>query len=349
MHNLELTEDQTMILDTVRKFVADAVLPVALEHDEHRQFAGAELGGLAELGLFGLPVAETAGGAGMGFVPLVAALEEIGTVSGSLARLWIGQLQCALALEVAAAPPLEEIVAGERLAVFLGPEHGISAANGQLSGKAELVPGAGEAAVFVVAATQDGQPALFVVDAQGSKRTAQRSLGLCSTAPCRVEFAGSMGAAVATGGTAAQAIARAQLVAWIGGAAVCVGMGAASVTASRRHASERIAFGKPLLVQQAVVRKLVDGRRGIDAARHLVWHAARLLEQGADATPTALQAKVAAAEAAVHAADEAIQIHGGFGYTVEYHVERHYRDAKMFELLDGGADRARDWLGRQFA
>ena len=97
-------------------------------------------------------------------------------------------------------------------------------------------------------------------------------------------------------------------------------------------------------MQQAVVRKLVERQRGIDAARQLVYHAARVHDLGQDAERAALQARIAAVDAAVYAADEAIQIHGGFGYVVEYHVERHYRDSKTTEVLDGGNERGRDRL-----
>jgi hypothetical protein len=103
MHNLQLTEDQEMIVDTVRKFVADVVAPKAQELDEHRTFVREQFSGLAELGVFGLCVGEAAGGVGMGLLPFVAALEAVGSHSSSLARLWIGQVQAALALEAAGA------------------------------------------------------------------------------------------------------------------------------------------------------------------------------------------------------------------------------------------------------
>ena len=83
----------------------------------------------------------------------------------------------------------------------------------------------------------------------------------------------------------------------------------------------------------------------MDAARHLTWHAARLCDLGQDGVAAAMQARIAACDAMVFAADESIQIHGGFGYTVEYHVERHYRDGKTLEVLDGGSERLRDRLG----
>jgi alkylation response protein AidB-like acyl-CoA dehydrogenase len=348
MHNLQLSEDQDLIVDTVRKFVADVVAPSTLERDEHRTTMRAEFDGLGELGLFGLLVGEAAGGAGMGFVPFAAALETVGEHSSSLARLWIGQVQCALALETGSGPGLDAVVGGAELAAFIGPEHGLRWEGGALHGTAKMVPGATAAARFVVAATDAGKPVLLTVTAATGK--AHRSLGLASAGCGLVSFAEAKATVVATGDVAAQALARAQLAAWIGVAATAIGGGQASIAAARRHAGERIAFGKPLLAQEAVVRKLVDCKHKVDGARQLVWHAARLQDLGQDATEAALQARLASVEAMVVAADEAIQIHGGFGYTVEYHVERHYRDAKTLEVLDGGADAMRNRLAaRQFA
>ncbi len=345
MHNLQLTDDQTLILDTVKKFVQDAVAPTALDRDEHRQFAREELAGLAELGLFGLPVAEAKGGVGMGLVPLAAACEEISTHSGSLARLLATQVQCAMALAHATeVGPLEELIAGSKLAAWIGPEHGVALAGGKLRGSAELVPAAAEADVFVVAAREAGAIVLAVVTATASGRATLRSLGLASAGPAKVVFDDATAMSVAVGIVAAAAVRQAELLGWIASAATCVGMGRAAVSLAHKHAGERIAFGKPLLVQQAVARKLVECQRSVDAARHLAFHAARLHDLGQDAEVAAIGARLAAVDAAVLAADEGIQIHGGFGYTAEYHVERHYRDAKTTEVLDGGNDRLRDRL-----
>lgn len=349
MHNLQLTEDQTLILDTVRKFVQDAVAPEALELDEHRRSMREHLAGLGELGLFGLPVPEDAGGAGMGVLPLAASCEEIGATSGSLARLLATQVQSALALAVAGNGPLDEVVGGAKLAAHLGAEHGLVTDGATITGKAELVPGAGDADVLVVVAHRDGAPVVCVVNAADVERTGLRSLGLASASPARVEFAGAAAELVAEGETAKAAILAAETAGWIAGAATAVGMGRASIQLAKKHASERIAFGKPLLAQQAVARKLLESTRAIDAARHLTWHAARLHDLGENATDAAIAARIAAVDAAVLAADEGIQIHGGFGYTVEYHVERHYRDAKTLGVLDGGNERLADRLAAAIA
>ena len=115
MHNLQLTEDQDMVVDTVRKLVVDAVTPKVQELDEHRGFAREWFDALAELGVYGLSVSEEKGGAGMGMLPFVAALESIGAQSSSLARLWIGQMQAALVLEDTGSDLLDEVAAGDKL------------------------------------------------------------------------------------------------------------------------------------------------------------------------------------------------------------------------------------------
>ena len=349
MHNLELSEDQELIVDTVGKFAADAVAATVLEQDERRVFARTAFDGLAELGVFGLLVAEAKGGAGLGFLPFVGALEAIGAQSASLARLWIGQVQCAALLEAAGSDSLDPVMAGATLATFVGLEHGLRLQGGRLSGKAQLVPAATEAGLFVVAALSDGKPVIATVAPAAVTRAPLRCLGLGSAGCASVAFDGAA-ATVLGAGDAAAAISRAQFAAWVGVAATAVGGGLACVQAARKHAAERIAFGKPLLAQEAVVRKLVECRRQSEAARHLTWHAARLADLGQDGVDAALQARLLAVDAMVTAADEAIQIHGGYGYTVEYHVERHYRDGKTLEVLDGGAQDLLDRLAaRQFA
>jgi alkylation response protein AidB-like acyl-CoA dehydrogenase len=96
-----------------------------------------------------------------------------------------------------------------------------------------------------------------------------------------------------------------------------------------------------------VQHKLVHCLQRAEAARHLVFHAARLADANQDASRAARLARIEAIEAAVLSADEGIQMHGGFGYTVEYHVERHYRDAKTLEIMDRGLEHLRDIVALQ--
>lgn len=342
-----------MVLETVRKFVKDVAEPKALDCDEHGEFVRAQIDQLAELGMLGLPVGEASGGAGMGWVATVVALEEIATACSSTAQVLAGHAAIAApALEGlgSAKALLGELCMGEKLATWIGPEARIALephgpdAGGTLTGVAPLVTGGGEAQVFVVACRQGDQPALAVVEASAAKITAARPLGFRATAPAQVEFARAAATVVAVGPDAQAAWMRAEIGACASAAAIASGLLASSLRLSVAYARERIAFGKPLTAQQAVAHKLARMQRRLAAARHGAYHVARLLDAGDGTREAAWVAKLEAVDAAVEGADEAIQIHGGYGFVVEYHVERHYRDAKTLEVLEGGHERLRDDL-----
>lgn len=357
-HNLSLDEEQTMVLETVRKFATDVAGKHALDRDEHRQYAEEGVSGLAELGLLGLPVAEEAGGAGMGMLSFAIALLELSRSCGSSAAVLATQAgSCGKALEglPEAAERFGPLGMGEKLAAFVGPEAKVQAAASgdefSIKGNAALVLCAARCDHLLVAAELDGESALFLISADKATIESADSLGFRAAAPGRVMLDATVPGAtlIARGADAATAIARGQVAGWVAGAAIALGAAEASVAASRRHAGERMAFGKPLSKQQAVDRKLVQCDLEIESARHLLFHAARTLDAGQDAGAEALRARIAAVEAAVRCSDEAIQIHGGFGYTVEYHVERHYRDAKTLQVLDGGIDAQLDRLSAAVA
>ena len=360
MHNLQLSDEQSMVQETVAKFVQDVAAPKALELDEHRQFAGEVFAVLAETGLLGAAVGEDAGGAGLGLLSLVVALEEIAQGCTSTARLFLTQGGIvARALEGidAAGEALGAVLMGESLVGWVGPENGVRAARDGdgwvLDGTADHVTAATEAKQLLVAAvTEDGTPVLALVDAGVATVEPTLSLGFRATAPGRVTFASAAVAAdavLAEGDAARDALRRAELAALVGGAALATGSALASAELGRKHTEERIAFGKPLARQQAVGHKLTESLRRAHAARHLAWHAARLADAGEDAFEIGRMARLSALDAAVYSADESIQVHGGYGFTVEYHVERHYRDAKTLEVLDGGALALRDELTRSLA
>jgi len=353
--NFALSEEQDMIRDTVRKFVVDVVQPAALEADEHRKFIGANLEGLSQLGMLGLAVSEDSGGLGLGSLCFVLALEEIGSACGSTAATLLIQAgHCGKALEgiPAAADLLGEILGGEKIAAYVGPEFEISAESSGdgfiVEGAADLVMVAGAADVFLVAARiGDDEAALFRIEADQIVRSPTHSLGLRGAAPACIQIDAELQASalLARGDEAGRAIQRADLAAQIGGAAMALGAARSCVELSGRYAKERIAFGKPLAKLQAVTHKLVEAHRQLHAARHQTYHAARLADAGRPCAAEAMMARLAAVDAAVQAADEGIQIHGGFGFTIEYQVERHYRDAKTLEVLDHGQDSLRDRLG----
>jgi alkylation response protein AidB-like acyl-CoA dehydrogenase len=203
-----------------------------------------------------------------------------------------------------------------------------------------------------VACRSGGEALLLVAGPEAASIDAVPALGYRAAAPGSIGFDAARlpaTACVARGADAEAAWARAGLAASIGGAALAVGSALAAVELGRRHTEERIAFGKPLARQQAVGNKLVESRRAAEAGRQLAWQAARLADLGEDAGEIAAMARLTAVDAALLAADESIQMHGGYGFTVEYHVERHYRDAKMLEVLDGGAAALREMLLQRVA
>jgi alkylation response protein AidB-like acyl-CoA dehydrogenase len=124
----------------------------------------------------------------------------------------------------------------------------------------------------------------------------------------------------------------------IGIAAQAVGIGRAALEASLKYAHERLTFGKPIASYQAIQWKLADMAVEVDAARLLTLQAAALKDAGKPCTKQSAIAKLFAAEAAMKAATEAVQIHGGYGYTKEFKVERYFRDAKITEIYEGTSE-----------
>jgi len=124
----------------------------------------------------------------------------------------------------------------------------------------------------------------------------------------------------------------------IGIASQAVGIGRASLEASLKYAQQRPAFGQPIAQYQAIQWKLADMAVDIDAARLLTLRAAARKDAGQPCTKESAMAKLFAAEAAMKAATEAVQIHGGYGYTREFKVERYFRDAKITEIYEGTSE-----------
>ena len=124
----------------------------------------------------------------------------------------------------------------------------------------------------------------------------------------------------------------------IGIAAQALGIAAGAYELAIKYAKERETFGKPISHHQAIAFKLADMATDIEAARQLVYHAAYLKDKGQDYTRAAAMAKVFSSEAAMKHTVEAIQVHGGYGYVKEYHVERLMRDAKITQIYEGTSE-----------
>jgi butyryl-CoA dehydrogenase len=135
----------------------------------------------------------------------------------------------------------------------------------------------------------------------------------------------------------------------IGIAAQCLGMARAALEAAVRYAKEREAFGVPIIGHQAVSFRLADMATRLEAARQLVWHAASLKDGGRPCLTEASMAKLFASEIAERICSDAIQVHGGYGYTSDFPVERIYRDVRVAQIYEGASDIQRLVIGRAIA
>jgi len=366
--NFELTEEQLLIQEMVREFARTEVAPIAAEIDRDHRFPEELIPQMAKLNILGVPIAEEFGGAGADNVSYVIALEELARVCASTSIIVSGHTSLATwpILEFGTTAQKEKygtkLATGEILGAFAltEPGAGTDAASGKttavrdgdeyvLNGSKIFITNGGYAGVYIVTAMTDPAAgtrgiSAFVVepDAPGfSVGEKEHKMGIkaSSTTPlyfsdCRIPKDALLGAegkgfkiAMATldGGR-------------IGVAAQALGIAQGALDASIAYAKERVQFGKPLSALQAIQWMIADMATQIDAARLLVYRAAWYKDNGMPYGQAAAMAKLFASETATHVADRAIQIHGGYGYTESYPVERAYRDAKVTELYEGTSE-----------
>jgi alkylation response protein AidB-like acyl-CoA dehydrogenase len=327
----EPAERRQLVL-AVRQFVDKEIAPVAAEHDRRRELPAPLRARLADLGVFGALAPAEAGGLDLDLVTTAMIIEEVARGWGALAALLSAHLAASAA--VARAAPRERerwlppMTRGEVLALPVsgrGVTAAASAGEVTLDGEAPLVGGAALAGLLVVRA-QVGDGFLVPAGTAGLQVEAPApGLGLRGLEPATVRL------------TALRLPRTAQLETWdaarvdtvgrLGVAATAVGIAQAAFEAALRYSQQRSAFGKPICHHQAIQLKLADMASRIAAARLLTyWAAERLAGDAADMLGGAM-ARAEATETAAFVTLEAMRIHGGYGYTTEFPVERHYRDA----------------------
>jgi alkylation response protein AidB-like acyl-CoA dehydrogenase len=292
------------------------------------------------------------GGAGADFLSYMLVLEELSradagvgvtvavhTSAGTLPILANGSTEQIERL----VPPLAQ---GHELAAFALTESGSGSDAGamrtraddaepaRISGTKQWITNGTYAHTFVVFAKDPDKPSAFIVrrGAEGFSVTREEEkMGLNSSSTADLAFDGAPGAGM-----------RVALSTLDGGrigiAAQAVGIAQAALEVATAYAKERHAFGRPLGGFQATQQKLADMQTEIEAARALVWRAARLKEAGRPHTVEGAQAKLFASRVARHWTGEAIQVLGGYGYTKEFPAERYYRDAKVTEIYEGTSE-----------
>ncbi|MCB9548170.1 MAG: acyl-CoA dehydrogenase family protein [Myxococcales bacterium] len=340
--DLELSADDALLFDSVREYVRGEVAPVAGQWDGAGEIPRKAWEAAATLGLTGIRAPEDLGGAGMDAMALAVAIEAVAAASGSLA--WVLAVHNALALghalQVGDATLAASLTSGKAIGAFAAlPEvWATSSEDGwHLAGRGEGVTLDPVRGVLVLVASTAEGPTAFRVDARSLKFQRARTLGIAAASVGSVELDGPglLVGAVGQAGPVVEAVQRAAAPVF---AALSVGLGQGALDAALRYATERQQFGRPIADFQAVQWMLADAGTELEAARLLSRRAAA----SGDAAD-GLAARILAADAGLAAADRAIQIHGGAGYTTDYPVERAWRDAQRLLV---GVDAARVVLGQ---
>ena len=374
-----LTQEQEMIRDSMRAFAQERHAPFAAEWDREHTFPAEALKELGELGAMGMVVPEQWGGAGMDYMSLVLTLEEIAAGDGATSTIVSVQnsLACGIPNKYGTDAQKEEwlkpLARGEKLGCFCltEPHTGSDASaittradrDGDhfvLNGVKHYITTGSHADVAIVFAVTDkaagkkGISCFLVPTATPGYKVAriERKMGQHASDTAQIVFEDCRIPASALLGKEGEGykIALSNLEAGrIGIAAQSVGMARAAFEAAVAYAKERVTFGVPIIEHQAVNFRLADMATRIDAARLMVWRAATLKDAGKPCLVEASMAKMYASEMAEKVCSDAIQIHGGCGYTDETVVERIARDVRITQIYEGANDIQRLVIGRSIA
>jgi alkylation response protein AidB-like acyl-CoA dehydrogenase len=332
----EMDATREMVL-AVRLFADKEIAPLASELDGDPERLAATVKTLGDLGVLGALTPPDAGGLGLELRTAALLVEELARASGAVAAVVAGQLAATAALtaQTRSAPRrwLPLLARGERLATFLDEPIALLAEADahRLSGRVTATTAGID---LFVAAERAGDRGVLIERATVGSGDVVGTLGLRGLAPRDLDLDG-----VRVGETAvlgAPGTVHAQHTALIATAAVAVGIAQAAFEAALRYSQQRSTFGQPIAQHQAVQLKLADMATGIAAARLLTYEAAA--EPGGAAAGLA---KILATETACAVTLESMRVHGGYGYTTEFPVERYYRDAAQLPATLGGNDAVR--------
>jgi len=374
--NLDLTDEQRQMRDLVRDFADNEVAPGAAERDQHEIFPLEIVKKMGALGLFGLPIPESYGGLGADALTWALVMEELGRVDSSVAVTLsvasglAGGMVVRYGNDEQQQRWLPPIAAGEMLASFAltEPSGGsdvralrttakLEDASWTIDGSKSFITNSGTPITgFLVVACRTDEPPRDVstiivpADTEGLVIGSEYAkMGWRSTDTHEVVFQGCRVPEANLLGERGRGL-RQCLASLDDGrisiAAISVGLAQACLDASLRYAQEREAFGRPIGSYEAVAFKLADMKVAIESARLMTWEAAWTKDEGRDYSAAAAAAKLRASDVANVCAREAIQIHGGYGYTEEFPVSRYYRDAKVLEIGEGTSEILRLVLAR---
>jgi len=365
----QLTEVQTMIRDTVRDLARKEFLPRAAALDESGDFPWDNFKKLAELGLTGIPIPEEYGGAGADTLSMAIALEEIARACGSTcltlaAHTSLGTMPIFLfGSEELKRKYVPSNARGETIGSYGLTEPGAGSDSGGTQTTATLTSGgwkingakmfmtnASVSSVMTVTAITDrdlekhSRISAFVIDSKSRGVTVAKKedkLGCRASDTCYVTFEDVYvpeGQLLGERGKGWHYFMQILDAGRIGIGAMALGLAEGAFDKALDYARERKTFGKPIGAHQGVAFMLADMKVEIEAARNLIYHAARLKDAAKPFALEAAMAKLFSSEMAMRVCRNAIQVLGGYGYMTEYGVERYYRDAKLCEIGEGTSE-----------
>jgi len=364
----QFSEEHEMVRKMVRDFTEKEIAPIAIEMDETQQFPEKTFAKMAELNLLGMPYDEKYGGAGFDAVSYTIALEEIARGCASTALSFSAHVSLTSApiylfgTEEQKKKYLHPLASGEKLGAFglTEPSAGSDASGTRttavedgddyiLDGSKIYITNAEVAGIFVISAVTDksrGAKGIsnFIIERNtpgfevGKK---ENKCGMRASPTCMLHFDGCRVPKENLLGNLNEGYKQFLIIldsGRIGIAAQALGIAEESLKRSMIYAQDREQFGKKIGEFQAIQFKLADMVTKVNAARLMVYDAAFRKQQDRSFKFEAGLAKLFATEMATHIANEAIQIHGGYGYMKEYEVERFWRDAKLLEIGEGTSE-----------
>ncbi len=372
----KLTEEHKMIRDTAREFARTELLPGVIGRDERQEFPAEQVRKMGELGFMGMMVDPAYGGGGMDTISYVLAMEEISKIDASASvTMSVNNSLVCWGLDKFGTPDQKEkylkpLASGEIIGAFClsEPEAGSDATSQRttaedrgdhylLNGNKNWITNGNSASVYLVIAQTDrdkghrGINCLIVEkgmegfeigkkeDKMGIRGSDTHSLMFTDVKVPKENCIGGDGFGFKF---AMKTLSGGR----IGIAAQALGIASGAFELAVQYARERTTFGKPIGNHQAIAFKLADMATRIEAARLLIYKAATLKDAGENFDRESAMAKLFASETAMWVTTEAVQVHGGYGYVKEYHVERLMRDAKITQIYEGTSEIQRIVISR---
>lgn len=374
---ISLSEEQEMVRNTAHEFSEKEIKPVASENDRNHRFPKEIVEKLGELGFMGMVAPEQYGGSGFDYFSYIIAMEEISKACAATGAIMSvnNSLVCdpinTLGDEEQKSKFLPALAAGKKLGCFMlsepeaGSDPGSMHTRAVKKGKHYLLNGTkcwitngAEADVAIVFASTDATKrnkgvSAFIVDMKSSGVTVGKledKLGIKASSTAQIYFEDCKVPASNLLGEEGDGFKIAMHTldgGRIGIASQAVGIAQAALEESVRYAKERKAFGRPISNFQGLQFMIADMATRIEASRLLTWKAALMKDNGIRYWKHSAMAKLHASETAMWVTTKAVQIHGGYGYTTDYPVERFFRDAKATEIYEGTSEIQRNIIAKE--